>query len=102
MDSAQQITVIVTESTRGRGIENDPYRNVTQYWSPEGKKLAERDPVYELAVTDLRAMADHLKQVIDADVINAPVSVGPAKQVRQRLHDLCAAMETATKKILNS
>ena len=40
---AELIQVIRTESPRGDG-KDDVYRIVTQYWSPEGLLLAERDP----------------------------------------------------------
>ena len=43
-DSAKVIPVIVTKSIRGLGTEEDMVRVVTQYWSLEGKLLAENDP----------------------------------------------------------
>ena len=43
-DSARVIRVIETKSTRGAGTENDLSRQVTQYWSLDGKLLAECDP----------------------------------------------------------
>lgn len=42
--SAKVIQVIRTTATRGKGNENDPCRIVTQYWSLDGKMLAENDP----------------------------------------------------------
>ena len=33
--------VIVTKAFKGSGKENDPYREVTQYWSLTGKLLFE-------------------------------------------------------------
>lgn len=44
-DSAKVIQVIVTEAIEGRGTEDDPVRNVLQYWSLDGKLLAKVDPV---------------------------------------------------------
>lgn len=38
-------SVIVTEAIEGRGTEDDPVRNVLQYWSLDGKLLAKVDPV---------------------------------------------------------
>lgn len=38
------IQVIETNSLRGRGTEEDPCRNVRQYWDFEGNMLAESDP----------------------------------------------------------
>lgn len=40
---AKVIQVIETKAERGLGVEKDPVREITQYWSLEGKLLAERD-----------------------------------------------------------
>jgi hypothetical protein len=42
---ARVIQVIETEEKRGKGVEDDPIRGVTQYWSLDGELLAENDPV---------------------------------------------------------
>ena len=42
--SAEVIQVIRTTATIGKGNEEDPCRIVIQYWSLEGKLLAEHDP----------------------------------------------------------
>lgn len=47
VDSAKLISVIETKSARGSGTEDQPSRIVTEYWSLDGKKLAERDPYLE-------------------------------------------------------
>ena len=48
MDTAEVMQVIRTTLTRrGRGIEGDPVRIITQYWSLDGVLLAEVDPVSE-------------------------------------------------------
>ena len=44
VDSVRVITVIETKSARGSGSEEQPARIVTEYWSMDGKKLAESDP----------------------------------------------------------
>lgn len=44
VDSARVIPVIVTKSARGSGVEDQPTRIITEYWSLDGKKLAENDP----------------------------------------------------------
>ncbi len=44
VDSAKVILVIVTKSARGDGTKEEPVREVTEYWSMDGKKLAENDP----------------------------------------------------------
>lgn len=44
-------TIAITETTltrRGRGVEGDPIRIVTQYWSIDGQFLAEHDPFQNL------------------------------------------------------
>jgi hypothetical protein len=41
---ARVIQVIETMDTRGKGTTEDVIRNVMQYWSLEGKLLAENDP----------------------------------------------------------
>ena len=41
-DSAKIEQVIVTKALKGSGTENDPYREVVQYWSLDGKLLFER------------------------------------------------------------
>lgn len=40
---AEVIQVIRTVSTRGVGTEDDPCRNVYQYWDFDGNLLAEKD-----------------------------------------------------------
>lgn len=42
-DSARVIPVIETQSARGSGAVDQPTRVVVEYWSLDGKKLAERD-----------------------------------------------------------
>lgn len=45
VDSAKVILVIETKSARGAGTPEQPTRLVTEYWSLEGIKLAEYDPI---------------------------------------------------------
>lgn len=40
---AKVIQVIETRATRGSGMENDPVREVIQYWHLDGKLLTEID-----------------------------------------------------------
>lgn len=42
-DSAKLINVIETKALRGNGTDEDRCRIVTQYWSVDGKLLAEND-----------------------------------------------------------
>lgn len=45
MDTAQVIQVIKTTLLRrGKGIEGDPIRVITQYWTLDGELLFEFDP----------------------------------------------------------
>ncbi len=59
--TAKVIQVIETQVLRGKGIESDPMRHVTEYWSFDGAKLAENDPTLELELTALRALAANEK-----------------------------------------
>lgn len=42
-DSAKIEQVIVTKALKGSGTENDPFREVVQYWTLDGKFLGELD-----------------------------------------------------------
>lgn len=42
--SARVIQVVEIKSARGSGATEQPVRTVTEYWSLDGKKLAEHDP----------------------------------------------------------
>lgn len=44
VDSAQVIQMIEIKVLRGSGCEHDPFRQVVQYWTFEGKKIADIDP----------------------------------------------------------
>ena len=46
-DSAKVIFVIETRSLLGKGTEDDPCRELIQYWDLFGKLLAEHDPFSE-------------------------------------------------------
>ena len=48
---AELIEVIHTVATRGSGVHSDPIRNVDQYWSKDGKLLAEKDIIRDMEVT---------------------------------------------------
>ena len=43
VDSVRVILVIETKTARGSGTPDDPVRQVTEYWSLDGEKLAKRD-----------------------------------------------------------
>jgi hypothetical protein len=42
--SVEVIQVIKVVANRGAGLIDDPIRNVTQFWSFDGRLLAEDDP----------------------------------------------------------
>lgn len=46
-DKAEVIAVIKTTALKGAGTENDPCREVIQYWDFEGNLLAQNDIVNE-------------------------------------------------------
>lgn len=47
-DSARVVQLIETKTVRGTGTTpEDPARIVTEYWSLDGKKLAESDPIFQ-------------------------------------------------------
>lgn len=64
MASAQVVQVICVEMPRGRGVEGDPVRSVTQYYTFEGKLLFENDPCrnYMPIVADDKFTQDHMEK----------------------------------------
>lgn len=48
-DAARVIQVIETKAVRGSGEKNQPFRTVIEYWSFDGKKLGEIDPLISAA-----------------------------------------------------
>lgn len=46
IESAKVIQVIEIKSARGSGKPEQPVRIVTEYWSLDGKALAENDPYF--------------------------------------------------------
>lgn len=45
MENAKVIQVIQTIFEKGNGTEDNPYRNVIQYWDFEGNLIATKDSV---------------------------------------------------------
>jgi hypothetical protein len=43
--AAKVIQVIETKALRGEGVEGDPVRDILQYWTLDGRLIAEWDPV---------------------------------------------------------
>lgn len=52
MDTAKLIQVIETTLTRRGNGKDDPFRIITQYFSPDGTLLAERDPIGTILADD--------------------------------------------------
>jgi hypothetical protein len=50
--NAELITVVMTVSLEGEGIADNPYREVTCYWSQDGELLAKRDPEIESIISE--------------------------------------------------
>lgn len=61
--SARLIQVIETSIARGKGTEEDPVRTVRQYWSADGKLLAEDDPEHKPVMR--KSQADKLMKNLD-------------------------------------
>lgn len=68
--SARVIQVIETRAMRGMGIDRDPSREVTQYWSLDGEFLACSDPVHDLAC--IHCDAENVKH--DAEILKKRLS----------------------------
>lgn len=47
---AKLIQVIEMETMRGLGVEHNPIRTVTQWWTTDGQMLAELDPFADLVL----------------------------------------------------
>ena len=58
VDRAKVMTVIVTESLRGFGTNDDVNRRVREIWSFSGEKLAEHDPILRTAGSPCVELAD--------------------------------------------
>lgn len=46
IDKCKMVPVIQVSLVRGVGVEDDPVRHVKQYWTLDGKLLADLDPEY--------------------------------------------------------
>jgi hypothetical protein len=66
--STKIVEVIEVVTPRGRGVDEDPVRNVTQYYAKDGLFLAERDPADDIVEKQRiekamqEAYAEHQKQ----------------------------------------
>lgn len=55
VESARTETVIAVVAIYGKGVECDPFRPVTEYWSMEGELLAISDPIRPCVYSGPRA-----------------------------------------------
>lgn len=61
MENVKLIQVIETVSVKGSGSPGDPVRLMKQYWSLDGKKLAETDPYLgEISEAASKASSDSI------------------------------------------
>lgn len=59
MDEVRVIQVVETTLTRrGKGVVGDPIRCIRQYWSLDGKLLAEVDPIQSGEMIEPQIMPD--------------------------------------------
>ena len=61
MDTARVIQVIETTLLRRGDGKDTPLRGITQYWSLDGKLLAEVDPIREAHITNLSTYSKSAK-----------------------------------------
>ena len=63
-DSVKVISVVEVKAKRGRGIEGDPVREITQYWDMDGNFLAERDDDPTLLAEQIEWESNRLRNII--------------------------------------
>lgn len=85
--SAQTVSLIRTDLLRrGKGVEDDPVRIVTQYWTWEGELVAEVDPLatrlHEKAVRDAEREA-FIHGTGWPESLNAKKGVAPAEALER-------------------
>lgn len=74
---AKVIQVIEVEITRGKGVEGDVFRGVTQYWSLGGDLLAEYDPcIADRPTPSIVRGAQMLKDLYGKTTVGAAVTNG--------------------------
>jgi Fe2+ transport system protein B len=76
---AKIIEVIETVSTRGNGVDT-VHRQVIQYWTKEGKLLAEHDPcandnMDKLSKVTILQLVQQLEDGLTHDILNENLSV---------------------------
>ena len=86
--SAKLMTVIVTDmQCRGKGVESDPSRRITQYWSMQGELLAEDDPC---EATEIRREKTCMWSCVGGAVYASPHQCGKARTMDEiHTHPYC-------------
>lgn len=69
-NSVKMISVIEVKTKRGLGIEEDPVREVTQYWDMDGNFLAEKDSDSQFLLDQVNWEAKRLKTIIENHLKN--------------------------------
>ena len=64
-NSVKIISVIEVKAKRGLGIEEDPVREITQYWDQDGNLLAERDSDSCFLLEQAEWESERLKKIIE-------------------------------------
>ena len=64
-NSVEIISVIEVKAKRGLGIEEDPVREITQYWDQDGNLLAERDSDSCFLLEQAEWESERLKKIIE-------------------------------------
>lgn len=64
-NSVKVISVIEVKATRGLGIEEDPVREITQYWDLDGNLLAEKDSDTQLLCAQATWESERLRNIIE-------------------------------------
>ena len=65
LNSVKIISVIEVKAKRGLGIEEDPVREITQYWDQDGNLLAERDSDSCFLLEQAEWESERLKKIIE-------------------------------------
>ena len=64
-NSVKIISVIEVKAKRGLGIEEDPVREIMQYWDQDGNLLAERDSDSCFLLEQAEWESERLKKIIE-------------------------------------
>ena len=80
--SARVIRVIETISIRGKGDEGNVVREVTQYWSLDGRALAEHDPTVDVMAATIKVEIGETFGHGSEWIVNNPPERDPGKETK--------------------